>query len=79
MIPIVVALIDSFLISLKKGVVAITLFNYHVSRNHALVMAILITNGKSFGPHPFIVQIRDMETHQPLPGITVGDIGPKFG
>nr|CAG8543188.1 12636_t:CDS:10 [Entrophospora candida] len=47
--------------------------------NHAIVMAILITNGKSFGPHPFVVQIRDLETHQPLPGITIGDIGPKFG
>ena len=31
------------------------------------------------GPQPFIVQIRDMETHQPLPGIAVGDIGPKYG
>ena len=27
----------------------------------------------------FVVQIRDMETHQPLPGIAVGDIGPKVG
>ena len=23
--------------------------------------------------------IRDMETHRPLPGIELGDIGPKFG
>ena len=34
---------------------------------------------QDFGPHGFVVQIRDMETHKPLPGITVGDIGPKFG
>ncbi|KAI8099421.1 uncharacterized protein BX664DRAFT_289521 [Halteromyces radiatus] len=46
---------------------------------HAVVMARLITNGKDHGPHPFIVQIRDLATHEPLPGITVGDIGPKFG
>lgn len=26
-----------------------------------------------------MVPIRDMETHRPLPGIEVGDIGPKFG
>jgi acyl-CoA oxidase len=26
-----------------------------------------------------LVPIRDMETHRPLPGVEVGDIGPKFG
>lgn len=34
---------------------------------------------KSMGPHLFIVQIRDLETHEPLPGIVIGDIGPKYG
>lgn len=33
----------------------------------------------SHGPHPFMVQIRDMKTHQPLDGIIIGDIGPKYG
>ncbi|OBZ87095.1 putative peroxisomal acyl-coenzyme A oxidase 1.2 [Choanephora cucurbitarum] len=47
--------------------------------NHAIVMARLITDGKDLGPHPFCVQIRSLEDHRPLPGITVGDIGPKFG
>lgn len=47
--------------------------------NHAVVMAQLIVNGVSHGPHPFCFQIRDMETHQPLEGIHVGDVGPKFG
>lgn len=42
-------------------------------------MAQLYINGKSYGPHPFIVQVRDMKTHQPLENIHVGDIGPKFG
>ncbi|KAJ1361463.1 hypothetical protein KIN20_020723 [Parelaphostrongylus tenuis] len=42
-------------------------------------MAQLYTQGICRGPHPFIVQIRDLETHQPLKGIRVGDIGPKFG
>ncbi|GIK03877.1 fatty-acyl coenzyme A oxidase [Aspergillus viridinutans] len=47
--------------------------------NHAVVMAQLFIAGKNYGPHPFIVQIRDFETHQPLENIYVGDIGPKFG
>ncbi|RMY66751.1 hypothetical protein D0863_08243 [Hortaea werneckii] len=47
--------------------------------NHAVVMAQLIIAGKPYGPHPFVVQIRDLNTHQPLENIHVGDIGPKFG
>ncbi|KAH8647652.1 hypothetical protein BX600DRAFT_475688 [Xylariales sp. PMI_506] len=47
--------------------------------NHAVVIAQLILNGKPYGPHPFVVQIRDLKTHEPLPNIHVGDIGPKFG
>jgi acyl-CoA oxidase len=54
--------------------------------NHAIVVAQLMLpkNGStdqlvSHGPHPFIVQVRDMETHQPLDGVIVGDIGPKYG
>lgn len=47
--------------------------------NHAVVMAQLIIDGKSHGPHPFVVQIRDLRSHQPLENVHVGDIGPKFG
>jgi acyl-CoA oxidase len=47
--------------------------------NHAVVVAQLILNGKSHGPHPFVVQIRDLVTHEPLENVHVGDIGPKFG
>ena len=50
-----------------------------VAANYAVVMARLISNGKDYGPHPFVVQIRNLENHEPLKGITVGDIGPKFG
>ena len=42
-------------------------------------MAQLIIDGKSHGPHLFILQIRDLKTHQPLVRIHLGDIGPKFG
>ncbi|KAF3817893.1 hypothetical protein GH733_013742 [Mirounga leonina] len=47
--------------------------------NHAIVLAQLITKGKCYGLYAFIVPIREIGTHKPLPGITVGDIGPKFG
>lgn len=46
---------------------------------HALVFAMLQMNGAGVGMHAFIVPIRDPATHKPLPGIQVGDIGPKLG
>jgi acyl-CoA oxidase len=51
---------------------------------HAVVVAQLRIpdeNGslQAYGPHPFIVQVRDKTAHQPLEGIVVGDIGPKYG
>jgi acyl-CoA oxidase len=54
--------------------------------NHAIVVAQLMlpdpdAKGSyiSHGPHPFIVQVRDMKTHLPFEGIVIGDIGPKYG
>ncbi|XP_069177751.1 peroxisomal acyl-coenzyme A oxidase 1-like isoform X1 [Procambarus clarkii] len=47
--------------------------------NYALVMAQLYTKGQCHGPHLFMVQIRDEETHHSLKGITVGEIGPRMG
>ncbi|KAI7971880.1 hypothetical protein EIK77_007479 [Talaromyces pinophilus] len=59
--------------------------------NYAIVVAQLLlpkrspasqsqeTEYISYGPHPFMVQVRDLETHQPLQGIVIGDIGPKYG
>ena len=46
---------------------------------HSAVFCKTIVEGKDYGVNPFLVQIRDMESHRPLPGIEVGDIGPKFG
>lgn len=46
---------------------------------HVVLMARLFVRGKDYGPHAFIVQVRDLETHQPMPGVTLGDIGPKMG
>ncbi|KAK8180574.1 acyl-CoA oxidase [Phyllosticta capitalensis] len=47
--------------------------------NWAVVMAQLVIAGKPYGPHPFMVPVRDMKTHKPLPNVHIGDIGPKFG
>ncbi|KAL3457029.1 acyl-CoA dehydrogenase/oxidase C-terminal [Aspergillus heterothallicus] len=52
--------------------------------NHAIVVAQLMLPDEkgeyvSYGPHPFIVQVRDMKTHLPFEGIVIGDIGPKYG
>ncbi|OCL13700.1 acyl-CoA oxidase [Glonium stellatum] len=53
---------------------------------HAIVVAQLLLpqNGEptkytSHGHQPFIIQIRDSKTHQPLSGVIIGDIGPKYG
>ncbi|XP_078699304.1 peroxisomal acyl-coenzyme A oxidase 1-like [Branchiostoma floridae x Branchiostoma belcheri] len=46
--------------------------------NYATVMAQLYTQGKCYGPHNFMVQIRSLEDHRPCPGVTLGDIGPKM-
>lgn len=45
--------------------------------DHAAVMAQLIISGKKYGPHPFVVPLRDVKTREPLPGRTIGDIGKK--
>ncbi|KAH9777132.1 peroxisomal acyl-coenzyme A oxidase 1 [Citrus sinensis] len=46
---------------------------------HAVVYARLITDGQDHGVNGFIVQLRSLEDHSPHPGITIGDIGMKFG
>lgn len=45
---------------------------------HAVVMARMFIDGKDHGPHAFVVQLRDLETHRSLKGVTLGDIGPKM-
>lgn len=39
----------------------------------------LITEGKDYGVHAVLVPIRDMVTHEPMPGVTIGDCGDKIG
>ncbi len=44
----------------------------------AVVFAQLITEGERRGVHAFLVPIRD-ERGNPMPGVTIGDCGPKAG
>ena len=50
-----------------------------VNATHAIVAARLVTKGEDKGIHNFIVQLRSLQDHTALDGITIGDIGPKFG
>lgn len=50
-----------------------------VLSTHCVLYARLIVGGVDHGVHNFLVQIRSLEDHSPLPGVTIGDIGPKFG
>ena len=50
-----------------------------VTATHTILVARLITQGEDRGTQLFIVQVRSMVDNRPLPGVTIGDIGPKFG
>ena len=44
-----------------------------------MVFARCIALEVDYGVQPFIVPIRDLETHECLPGIEIGDMGVKLG
>ncbi|XP_065890654.1 peroxisomal acyl-coenzyme A oxidase 1-like [Dysidea avara] len=46
---------------------------------HTIVIARLIIKGKDYGIHQFLVQLRNLNDHKHMPGVTTGDIGPLFG
>ncbi|KAG0250848.1 acyl-coenzyme A oxidase [Mortierella polycephala] len=48
-----------------------------VLATHAVVQARLVLRGKDYGAHVFIVPLRSLDDHKHLPGIEIGDIGPK--
>lgn len=53
--------------------------NMAKTANTVLCMAQLLVSGKSYGVHAFLVPIRCRARHEPLPGVTIGDIGSKLG
>ena len=53
--------------------------NLGVQATHAIVFARCISLGTDYGVQPFFVQVRDLDTHEPMPGVEVGEIGTKLG
>ncbi|XP_039956210.1 probable peroxisomal acyl-coenzyme A oxidase 1 [Bactrocera tryoni] len=49
------------------------------SCNYCLLVAQLYIDNEPKGVQMFFVQLRDEETHMPLPGIDIGEIGHKMG
>jgi acyl-CoA oxidase len=47
--------------------------------NMSVIWAQLYIDGKCYGVHAYIVPIRDNQTHKLLPGVLIGDCGPKSG
>jgi len=47
--------------------------------SHAIVFARLLVGDKDYKVHPFIVQLRDLQTWKHLKGVETGDLGPKYG
>lgn len=47
--------------------------------NMAAVLAHLVVDSVDYGLHAFVVPIRHYDTHDPLPGVVLGDCGPKVG
>ncbi|KAK0102676.1 hypothetical protein ONS95_006278 [Cadophora gregata] len=46
--------------------------------SHTILLARMIIYGKDYGVHPFVLQLRDLKTFEPLEGIEMGDIGTKM-
>eukprot|EP00921_Rhytidocystis_pertsovi_P008302 GHVQ01013612.1.p1 GENE.GHVQ01013612.1~~GHVQ01013612.1.p1 ORF type:complete len:751 (-),score=81.28 GHVQ01013612.1:452-2704(-) len=49
------------------------------SCTHCVLMSRLRIREKDYGVHPFILQIRDMDTHQSLKGVVLNHLGQKLG
>ena len=46
---------------------------------HTIALCQTVVDGKSCGMDWFVVQLRDLKTGKLMPGITVGDMGAKYG
>ncbi|ORX68273.1 acyl-CoA oxidase [Linderina pennispora] len=47
--------------------------------SHCAVYAQLIVKGKRYGTKTFVVQLRDTQTFELMPGVNIGDLGKKMG
>ena len=53
--------------------------NLAKTATHAIVMARLVVGEDDHGVHPFMVRVRDQESHRVVDGVELGDIGGKLG
>ena len=44
---------------------------------HSIVVAKLVIDGKEYGNHLFLTQIRDLDTQRLMPGVEIYELGPK--
>ncbi|TKA78007.1 hypothetical protein B0A55_03845 [Friedmanniomyces simplex] len=44
---------------------------------HSIVVAKLLIDGKNYGNHLFLTQIRDLDTQRLMPGVEIYELGPK--
>ncbi|KAK5175464.1 uncharacterized protein LTR77_000603 [Saxophila tyrrhenica] len=44
---------------------------------HSIVVARLIVDGKEYGNHLFLTQIRELDTQRLMPGVEIYELGPK--
>ncbi|KAH7400221.1 hypothetical protein BKA64DRAFT_694778 [Cadophora sp. MPI-SDFR-AT-0126] len=49
-----------------------------LTSTHTILLARMIIDGKDYGVHSFIMQLRDLDSFKPLEGIEMGDIGIKM-
>ncbi|ETN85199.1 acyl-CoA dehydrogenase, middle domain protein, partial [Necator americanus] len=63
----------------NEGAIKCWAGNLAQSATHAVVFAQFHVSGKCEGVHAFVLQVRNMETFEPLPGIVIGDMGEKPG
>lgn len=72
--------LDKFVVnSLSERGIKFWIGNAAQTANMAVVFANLIVEGRNYGIHAFVVTIRKPNDHTPMPGVLIGDCGPKFG
>ena len=47
--------------------------------NIGVIWAQLYIDGQCYGVHAYVVPLRDKKSHKLLPGVLIGDCGPKNG
>ena len=69
-----------FKLEMMKQFNHLSLMNKGETATHAVVFATLFTpDGENHGLHAFFFKIRDTQTFENLPGVSIGDMGAKLG